>query len=171
MAEKKSDQDRLAQALKHHDKAVEGNKKAVNEAYIRFNKLRMTHYSNPLIEAYYGSTLTLMGRDMPDTLEKMYRTKQGLAALDRAVAWDPHSSMIRIMRGKVCTQLPEDVFHRTQLAIDDFMTVLNALQITPGLITQQQHILILQDLIVAYRKLGNEIAANEAKIQLDLLRK
>ena len=63
-------------------------------------KLREAEPDNALIEAYYGSTLVLLGRDAVKILEKVDKAEEGLDALNRAVSLDSNHKEIRLLRGK-----------------------------------------------------------------------
>ncbi|WP_248893754.1 hypothetical protein [Bacillus methanolicus] len=76
-------------------KGVDGDKKAVKIAYEIFLKLRKTEPDNALIEAYYGSTLALLGRDAVQPLEKADKAQEGLDSLNQAISMDPNQVVAR----------------------------------------------------------------------------
>lgn len=106
-------------------KGVNGDKKAVKEAYDIFAELRKRDANNPLLEAYYGSTLTLLARDAAEPIEKADHAQEGLDALNRAVSNNSKNKEIRLLRAKVCLKLPESYFHCSQTAIEDLSFLLD----------------------------------------------
>ncbi|WP_415782834.1 hypothetical protein [Alicyclobacillus pomorum] len=92
-----------------HNHGVGGDKKAVKEANAMLLKLREAEPDHAVIEAYYGSTLVLLGRDAVKILERADKAQEGLDALNRAVSLDPNHKEIRWLRGNICLRLPESV--------------------------------------------------------------
>ena len=99
---------------------VDGDKTAVQETFDLINKVRRIFPVNPLIDAYYGSILALLGRDALDPMERLGKVHQGLKYLDKAVQQEPDHLEIRILRGYVCYRLPEIFFHKTATGVEDF---------------------------------------------------
>lgn len=149
MPRSEADQKRFEEAVKLHRKGVDGNKSAVIEAHRHFAGLRTRYPGDALLEAYFGSSLALLGRDAVHPLEKADKAQQGLDALDRAVALDPDGIEIRMIRGKVCVRLPEDFFRRSATAIEDFTLLLDRNEANPGLLTAKQADDIRHDLAAA----------------------
>lgn len=112
------------EAKKLHSRGVDGDKKAAKNANESLRKLREQDPKDALIEAYYGSSLALLARDAGHPLEKAEKAQEGLDALHRAVAMEPHHKEIRLLRGHVCLRLPESFFHCSATAIEDFTYVL-----------------------------------------------
>ena len=108
-----------------HNKGVDGNKKAVIKANKMLLNLREAEPKNALIEAYYGSTLVLLGRDAVNILERADKAQEGLDALNRAVSLDSNHQEIRLLRGNICLRLPESFFHCSETAIEDFTFLLD----------------------------------------------
>lgn len=150
MAQESSDDKRLKEAVKLLRKGVDGDKKAAKDAYDRFVEIRAAAPSDALIEAYYGSALALTGRDAVKPLEKSDKAQQGLDALDRAVAMNPDRTEVRLLRAGVCSRLPEDFFHRTKTAVDDYEWLLSHHNTNPDSLTERQLIQVLLDLGAAY---------------------
>ncbi len=135
-------------------KGVNGDKKAAKEAYNIFSKLRDTDTTNPLFEAYYGSTLTLLARDAVEPIEKADKAQEGLDALNRAISMKPDHKEIRLLRAKVCLRLPESYFHCAQTAIEDLSFLLNRAQNDSKYLTAEQVKEITNDLQTARQKGG-----------------
>ncbi|MFC5700517.1 hypothetical protein ACFPVX_04405 [Cohnella faecalis] len=152
MAQEDSGDKRLKEAVKLLRKGVDGDKKAAKDAYERFVEIRAANPSDALIEAYYGSALALTGRDAVKPLDRSDKAQQGLDALDRAVAMNPERAEIRLIRAGVCSRLPEDFFHRTKTAVEDFEWLLSRHRTDPGSLTDRQLIQVLLDLGAAYEK-------------------
>ncbi|AJY73846.1 hypothetical protein [Paenibacillus beijingensis] len=166
MVEDKDRKQRFEQAVKLHQRGVNGEKKAAADAYKLLAELRAAEPSNARLEAYYGSTLTLMARDALQPLEKADKAQQGLNALDRAVSMDPDRIEIRLIRANVCLRLPEDFFHRSKTAIEDFSFLLARYETNPGLFSKEQLIQILNNLGASYRNAGKPNEANAVSQRL-----
>jgi hypothetical protein len=82
-------------------------------------KLCETEPDNPLIEAYYSSSLALLARDAVKPLEKADKAQEGLDALNRAVTLDPNQKEIWLLRANVCLRLPESFFHCSKTAHEE----------------------------------------------------
>jgi lipopolysaccharide biosynthesis regulator YciM len=142
-------------------KGVDGDKKAVKTAYEIFLSLRKSEPGNALIEAYYGSTLALLGRDAVQPLEKADKAQEGLDSLNKAISMDPSQKDIRLLRANVCMRLPESFFHCTQTAIEDFSFLLDRYKENPNYLTNKQVMAIMEDLSTAYKNIGKMREANE----------
>jgi lipopolysaccharide biosynthesis regulator YciM len=150
-------------------KGVDGDKKAVKIAYEIFLKLRKTEPDNALIEAYYGSTLVLLGRDAVQPLEKADKALEGLDSLNQAISMDPNQKEFRLLRGNVCLRLPESFFHCSQTAIEDFSFLLDRYKEDPSYLTNKQVRGIIEDLSAAYQNVGKLSEANEVLQRLTQL--
>ncbi|TMV53036.1 hypothetical protein FE783_02290 [Paenibacillus mesophilus] len=156
------------EAIKLHQKGVDGDKRAVKGAYEKFAKLRVKETDNALIEAYYGSTLALLARDAVQPLEKAEIAQQGLDALDKAITMDPNHSRIRLLRANVCVRLPEAYFQSMKPAIEDFTFLLDRYKEDSNYLSKKQVIEILRNLATAYQNTGKP---DEAKSVLQRLAK
>lgn len=150
-------------------KGVDGDKKAVKIAYEIFLKLRKTDPDNALIEAYYGSTLALLGRDAVQPLEKADKAQDGLDSLNQAISMDPNQKEIRLLRANVCLRLPESFFYCSQTAIEDFSFLLDRYKEDPSYLTDKQVRGIMEDLSIAYKNVGKLSEANEVLQRLTQL--
>ncbi|RKN85315.1 tetratricopeptide repeat protein [Paenibacillus ginsengarvi] len=146
-----------------HNKGVDGDKKAVIQANELLVKLREAEPNNALIEAYYGSTLVLLGRDAVKIMEKADRAQEGLDVLNEAITLDSNHKEIRLLRGNICLRLPESFFQCSETAIEDFTFLLNRNKENPGYLTPNQVPDILRNLSSAYQNAGKP---DEAKAVL-----
>ncbi|MGP4039123.1 tetratricopeptide repeat protein [Gracilibacillus sp. D59] len=142
-------------------KGVDGDKKAVKLAYDIFLKLRNTAPNNALIEAYYGSTLALLGRDASQPLEKADKAQEGLDALNQAISKDPNHKEIRMLRSNVCLRLPESFFQCSKVAVEDISFLLNRYQKDSSYLTNNQVRELIKDLSTAYQNMGNPDEASK----------
>ena len=142
------------EAKKLHQKGVDGDKRAVREAYEKFTKLRAAHPGNALFEAFYGSTLALLARDAAQPLEKAEKAQDGLDALDRAVSMDPNHKEIRLLRANVCVRLPEVYFQSSSTAIEDFNYLLDRYNADSKYLSKKQVAEVLRNLSKAYQNAG-----------------
>lgn len=135
-------------------KGVDGDKKAVKLAYHIFLKLRNSASNNALVEAYYGSTLALLGRDASQPLEKADKAQEGLDALNQAISMDPKDKEIRMLRSNVCLRLPESFFQCSKTAVEDITFLLNHYQKDSSYLTKNQVKDLKRDLRTAYENMG-----------------
>ncbi|MEF3307207.1 tetratricopeptide repeat protein [Paenibacillus sp. GYB003] len=168
MAKESASQKLFEEAKRLHHKGVDGDKKAVKEAFEKLAKLRSAEPKNALIEAYYGSSLALMGRDAAQPLERAEKAQHGLDALDRAVSMDPNRKEIRMLRANVCVRLPELYFQSSKIAIEDFNYLLERYKANPEYLTKKQVGDILKNLSTAYQNAGKP---DQAKATLQRLAK
>lgn len=108
--------ERLNQAKQLHNQGVDGDKEAVKEAFEMLKELHQQAPNNNLIKAYYGSTITLLGRDAKNNKERIKIANQGLNILDNAVHKEPDHIEIRLLRAYVSYRIPEKYFKRTESA-------------------------------------------------------
>lgn len=147
------------EAKKLFKKGIDGDKRAVNAAYEKFNKLRAAAPRDALIEAYYGSSLTLLARDAVQPMDKAEKAQNGLDALDRAVSMDPNQKRIRLLRANVCVRLPEVYFQSSNTAIADFNFLLDRYQEDSDYLSKKQVVEILRNLVKAYQNAGKPAEA------------
>jgi len=108
------------EAVKLHEQAVKGDKEAALKASKLLERLKQQYPKDLLIEAYYGSSLTLLGRDEIDPIQRFNKANKGLKILDGVIAKAPDNLQARLLRGYICLRLPEEHFHRQKTAIEDF---------------------------------------------------
>ena len=110
----------MAKGVELHDLAVQGKAGAAQEALQWLDQARQMEPDNPEAQAYYGSALALVGRDSIDPQERFTKVLRGLRILDRTAAAYGELIPVRVLRAYVNYRLPEEYFHRAQIAIDDF---------------------------------------------------
>ncbi|MCL6477406.1 MAG: tetratricopeptide repeat protein [Peptococcaceae bacterium] len=154
--------DLLVKAKNLYQRGVAGDKEAVKEAYEILVKVRELALDNNLVEAYYGSILSLLGRDAVNPAERFNAVLKGLKILDRSVANEPDNVEIITLRANVCYRLPEKYFHRTETAIADFNYLASRFEQDAGVFSQEFYCRVLYDLGVSYKRLGREPEAKAA---------
>jgi hypothetical protein len=169
MADQSGHMKQFEEAKALHYKGVDGDKKAVIKANGMLLKLRESEPKNALIEAYYGSTLVLLGRDAVKILERADKAQEGLDTLNRAVSLDSNQREIRLLRGNICLRLPESFFHCSETAIEDFTFLLHQYKENSNYLTPKQVREVLLNLSAAYQNAGKPNKANSILQCLDQL--
>lgn len=146
----------FVQAVKLHKQGIEGDKDAVREAHKILEQLREKNPENALVEAYYGSATSLLGRDAVNPMERFNKAIRGLKILDSVVAREPENTEIRTLRAYVCYRLPENFFHRTGTAVEDLSWLAGHYDSNPGAFSQDFYCQILFDLGASYKRLGQD---------------
>ncbi|TFB21361.1 hypothetical protein E3U55_08580 [Filobacillus milosensis] len=163
----KSWQELFKRAIKLHDQGIEGNDQAVKKAHQLLKEVRALAPENNLIEAYYGSTVALLGRDENlDPIERIEYAEEGLSLLDQVVDKSPNDEDIRTLRGYVCLKIPDDIFGRTETAVKDFNYLINAYESNKTSITKKLYDKLLFDLGNAYQTMGKTKKANKTWVKL-----
>jgi hypothetical protein len=80
-----TDSDEFTQAREVFLRAVDGDKRAVREATVRFRALSTANPQAAVFIAYLGACTTLQGRDATNNIERRRLTEEGLRDVDRAV--------------------------------------------------------------------------------------
>lgn len=169
MADQSIHMKQFLEAKKLHNFGVDGDKKAVIKANEILLKLREAEPENALIEAYYGSTLVLLGRDAVKILERADKAQEGLDVLNRAVSLDSNNKEIRLLRGNICVRLPESFFHCSETAIEDFTFLLDHYNDNSNYLTPKQVLDVLRNLSTAYQNAGKSDKANSVLQRLNQL--
>lgn len=133
---------------------VGGDKQAVKDAIDLFKGLHSHNPENHLVEAYYGSVLTLIGRDANSPVEKFKNSNNGLKMIDHAVLSEPDNIEIRNLRANIGFKLPEMFFHRTGMAIEDFMNIASRYEADNTLFAPELYWRTLFNIGVAFKNLG-----------------
>ncbi|MCH5583950.1 hypothetical protein MK805_03105 [Shimazuella sp. AN120528] len=167
MADQSVHMKQFEEAKTLHNKGVDGDKKAVIKANEMLLKLCEAEPENALFEAYFGSTLVLLGRDAVKILEKADKAQEGLDVLNRAVSLDPNHKEIRLLRGNICLRLPESFFHCSETAIEDFTFLLDHYKVNSNYLTPKQIQEVLRNLSAAYQNAGKPDEANLVLQRLD----
>jgi len=158
----KTGEELFAEAIELHKRGLQGDKDAVGKAHELLAKVKEMLPENNLVEAYYGSAITLLGRDAIDPMERFKKAVKGLKILDGAVSRDPENIEIRILRGNVCYRLPETYFHRTATAVEDFSYLVSRYEQDPSVFSQDYYFQLLYDLGAANKNLGRNEEADSA---------
>lgn len=156
----KTGEELFAEAIELHKRGLQGDKEAVVKAHELLAKVKELLPENNLVEAYYGSAITLLGRDAIDPMERFKKAVKGLKILDGAVSRDPENIEIRILRGNVCYRLPETYFHRTATAVEDFSYLVSRYEQDPSVFSQDYYCQLLYNLGAANKNLGRNQEAN-----------
>ncbi|PGT78948.1 lipopolysaccharide assembly protein LapB [Bacillus sp. AFS040349] len=143
------------EAVKLHQKAIDGDQQAAKKAYDILKKIKLQAMNYSIVEAYFGSSSALIARDHPDLIEKMNLAKRGLKALDKAVKAEPNHTEIRILRANVAYRLPEMYFKRTKTAIEDFQFLISDYEKKKTDISKDQYCEFLLNLGSSYQTIGD----------------
>ena len=109
----------LKLGILYHNLGVEGDKKAVKRAKKLFEKLLELEPKNVEALVWYGSVLTLKGRDILFPISKLGYVNNGIEKMDKAVELAPDNINVRMIRAHNSLNLP-GMFHRIKIAITDF---------------------------------------------------
>ncbi len=120
-------QNPIAPIRELHLKGVEGDKKAVEEAYSLLLPLLEKEPENPLYQVYKGSCLTLKARDAVWPPKKLEYAREGFQTMDQAVAASPENNEVRFIRAMCALNVPK-FFKRLDQALEDFDTLIHSLE-------------------------------------------
>lgn len=141
---------------------VGGDKQAVKDAIDLLKKLHSHEPENHVVEAYLGSALALIGRDAVSPIEKFKNTNNGLKMLDHAVISEPDNIEIRNLRANVSFKLPEMYFHRTSVAIEDFLYIASRYEEDDTVFSPNLYFQTLFNIGSAFKTLGYTQDAHSA---------
>lgn len=156
----KSTEELFAEAMTLYQLGLSGEKEAVPQAFKLLLHVLQNDRQNLLAEAYLGSVISLMGRDAQDASDRFKFAIKGLKILDKMVSRVPEHVEIRGMRAFVCAKLPEQFFHRSDTAVEDFSYLVSRYEEDESLFPKEFYSQILYELALAYHRLGQ---SNEAK--------
>lgn len=159
----------LQQAVTLHMEAVNGNAAAALEANRLFEQLRQSFPGDPVVTAYFGSSLVLVSRDTTKVMEKMRLSREGMRLLDEAVASSPNDAVIRLLRGKNAYQLPEQYFQRTRTMIEDYTFLLEQYLLGGALPASVSYDELVQELGEGFARIGRNQEASELWSRLEQL--
>ncbi|MFM9281226.1 hypothetical protein [Paenibacillus jiagnxiensis] len=143
---------RFAKAVELHNEAVRGNTDAVWKAHHEFESLRTDHPGHPLADAFHGSVMSLIARDESNPLTRFQWANRSLKLLDESVASAPTESRIRKLRGNIAFRLPEEIFHRTETVIEDYLFLINEELCNPGSLSLETYNKLIYELGEAYHR-------------------
>jgi tetratricopeptide (TPR) repeat protein len=103
----------------YHNRGGEGDEKAVDKAVEFLDRLLQLNNRNTVAMAFYGSAVTMQGRDAFLPWNKMKYVNEGIGKLDKAVMLDSTNLRVRMVRGVNSINLP-DFLNRRPFALRDF---------------------------------------------------
>lgn len=120
LAANPNDQEALLKlGIYYHNRGGEGDEKAVEKAVDFLNRLLQLNNRNTVAMAFYGSAVTMQGRDAFLPWNKMKYVNEGIGKLDKAVMLDSTNLRVRMARGMNSVNLP-DFLNRRPFALRDF---------------------------------------------------
>ena len=169
LSEGQSFEEALTRGIEFHNLSVRGEKSATKEAVYWLERAMELSPENPESRAYYGSALALLGRDSVDPQERFAKVLEGLRILDQVVKAHPDQIAIRTVRAYVNYRLPELYFHRSQVAIDDFLFLIDQYNKDTNVFAERFYWQLLYDLGKAYMNIGSKQEAMAVWQELALL--
>lgn len=113
------------EAVELHDAGRGGDIRSTERAVEAFGDLVRADASDPLANAYLGSSYALLARDSRGVTNRIRYINRGLRHLDTAVALAPDNFVARLIRANVTANLPT-MFGRADDAVED-MLILDAM--------------------------------------------
>jgi tetratricopeptide (TPR) repeat protein len=138
----------------YHNMGAGGDKAAVKKAVDYLEKLIELNPGHAGAHCWYGSALTLKGRDAWFPLFKISHVNKGLSEMDKAVSLDPENIHIRMARAGNGLALP-DMFNRMETVLGDYEHLKNMAEKKPGSLDSQTYLSVLFNLGRAYARAGN----------------
>lgn len=142
-------------AVELYYRAIKGRGDVTKEAHDLFTILLKEEPTNTEIMAYLGAVKALLARDELNLRDKGKYANEGLKLLDIAVLKDSSNPLIRMLRGNVANNLPENRFRRTQTAIEDFEHIVAMYEKNPSAIPETLYLEGMKNLVKANARLGN----------------
>lgn len=118
--------DDFSAAIDLHDRGVEGDSNATEQAIERLEKMQQKLSEEGLVIAYLGSAFTLRARDAP-LWRKQHWVNRGFELLDEAVKKDDKNPLIRLVRAINSYHMPK-FLNREEFAEEDFAFLIEWLQ-------------------------------------------
>ncbi len=120
LAANPNDQEALLKlGIHYHNRGGDGDEKAVEKAVDFLDRLLQLNNRNTIAMAFYGSAVTMQGRDAFLPWNKMKYVNEGIGKLDKAVMLDSTNLRVRMVRGVNSVNLP-DFLNRRPFALRDF---------------------------------------------------
>jgi len=157
----------LAEVITLYQQSIAGNKQAVEQADELLENLRDEYPNRPLADAYHGGIMILKARDKRNPLLKLRSARKGLKLLDHAVSAAPQDLTIRLLRGKAAFKLPEEHFHRTNTAIEDYTLLLQNEEELRKRVSPEGVPQLIDELGEAYRRVGRNLDAENCWRRLE----
>ncbi|MFZ5644240.1 MAG: tetratricopeptide repeat protein [Bacillota bacterium] len=137
-----------------HDLAVAGSKAAAEAALELWQKALEKDPLDALTQAYYGSSLALVGRDSNQPQTLFGHTIKGLKMVSRAVEQDGSDLRIRILRAYLTNSLPKPLLMQADGPITDFRFLKMCYEENNSVFSEDFYHKVLYDLGVAYQREG-----------------
>jgi len=129
--EMKNDVDSMELYLKlgklYHQAARKDIDDYTDKGIKHFEEAQKKYPNNDLIKVWYGSILTIKGKNVFFPLKKRKYVKQGLNKMDKAVKNYPKKLTVRVVRAKNNIALP-DFFNRKDTAKKDLKYIIDSLE-------------------------------------------
>ena len=138
-----------------------GDRAAAEKAHELATEVRSLFPEDPLVEALYGSSYSLIGRYASDGSAMFAHAIEGIEIIENAVRRDPENIELRKIRAQHSYRLPEAFFHRTAAAITDFEYLAAQFRACSSDIDSGEYQKILYQLGDCYRRLGMTADARE----------
>ncbi len=157
----------LQEGIRFHNLGVAGNKKAARIAKALLEGVYKAKPGNSLAKAYYGSSLALTGWHSPNPGDMFGNGIKGFKLVKEAAERDPNNPQLRILRGYLAYNLPENFFHMTELAIKDFRFLIEAYKKDKNIFSEEFYRQVVYDLGAAYQRIGDTKRARKVWGSLD----
>jgi tetratricopeptide (TPR) repeat protein len=144
------------EAVRLHNLAVEGNRKASQKALELMKKVYEEEPDDPLVEGYYGSSLALAGRDSNNSQELFNNAVQGLQHLKHAASKDSNNISLRLMRANLMYNLPDAFFPLVAKTCKEFKFIASSYERDNSVIPQESYWEVLYKLGMCYERSNNK---------------
>lgn len=158
----------LQEGVALHDRGVNGEKSAAQEAVKLFEAAVEDYPDDPMLKAYCGSSVSLAGRYADDANATFAAAIRGMKIIDEAVKMAPDEVRVRLVRAKHGLRLPELFFRRTAVAVVDLEFVRDRVAASAAELPREEWFEVLWLLGNAYFRLG---VVEDAKATWDALLK
>jgi hypothetical protein len=112
------DEQTLLLILYHKYALLKKNIDTTERMILKAEKFSRLVNKSQLAMAYYGSMLTMIGRDSKNPVKKIYYTKKGIKKIDQAVKMNANAANVRIIRGLNSISLPSFFERKNFAALD-----------------------------------------------------
>lgn len=144
----------LAEGVALHNKALAGGPELAEEAMRFFERAVADYPDDPLLQAYYGSCISLVGRHAADSNTMFAHAIKAMPIIDGAVKRAPDDLRVRLVRAEHSLRLPEPFFRRTAVAIVDLEYVRDHYDESRADLSREEFLGALWALGGAYWRLG-----------------
>jgi tetratricopeptide (TPR) repeat protein len=143
-----------------YQRGLAGDAGAVEQCIGKLEAVLQTQPANHLARVYLGSAYTLRSRDLGFGPRKLQALKQGLAAMDEAVAAAPNEPKIRLARALTTSALPR-LFRRGTESRNDFSKLAEMAKSNPEKFEKSDLPLVFYHAGLAAKDAGNHAEAIE----------